>query len=171
MVRAMLRIRQAVGDDLDAIVDIHRQARDSYYRGVLSAGRHAEFRDAYARAVDAADRDVFCGEVDGEPVAFGALGPPFDPVVDADPGTVGQLVGLYVRPTHWGLGIGTALHGEAVRIWRSTGVTVARLEVWSGNARARAFYRRLGWLADGHERPGPGTSTFLRLSRAVAQRR
>ena len=173
MTRPDLTIRTATAEDLGRIVDIHRRARDTYYRGVLPAEvlddpqRHAEFHDAYAHAIQAPDRTVVCADAAGRTVAFMALGPPFAPASDADPATVGQLVGLYVHPAHWGHGAGTALHAHAVQVWQSTGISTAHLEVWNGNQRARAFYDRHGWQETGHDRPGPGGSRFLELTLTV----
>jgi ribosomal protein S18 acetylase RimI-like enzyme len=196
---ADVRIRRATTEDLDALVEIHLQARDTYYRGVIAdeelddPAEHAELRAAYERGIALSDwamseramservlservlservlseRAVLCAEQDGAVIGFVALGTPFEPVVDADPRTVGQLFGLYVRPSHWGVRVGSSLHEESVRFWRSAGVTTARLEVWESNERARAFYARRGWRPDGHQRPGPGDASFRRLCLGVS---
>jgi ribosomal protein S18 acetylase RimI-like enzyme len=167
-------IRQATVKDVDALVDIHRQARDTYYRGVIpdeeldDPTEHAEMRAAYERGIGRPDRDVRCAEQDGAVVGFATLGPPFEPVVDADPQTVGQLFGLYVKPSRWGRRVGGSLHEESVGVWQSTGITIARLEVWERNERALTFYLRRGWQPDGRRRPGAGDSSFVRLCLAVA---
>jgi ribosomal protein S18 acetylase RimI-like enzyme len=176
---ADVRIRRATTEDLDALVEIHLQARDTYYRGVIAdeelddPAEHAELRAAYERGMPLSERAlseraVLCAEQDGVVIGFVALGPPFEPVVDADPRTVGQLFGLYVRPSHWGVRVGSSLHEESVRFWRSAGVTTARLEVWEGNERAGAFYARRGWRPDGYQRPGPGDASFRRLCLGVS---
>nr|WP_240942858.1 GNAT family N-acetyltransferase [Planosporangium thailandense] len=120
-------------------------------------------RAAYERAVARPDRTALCAESGGGVVGFAALGPPFEPVEDADPGSVAQLFGLYVVPERWDRRIGSSLHDESVRRWRQAGVVTARLEVWERNERARAFYLRRGWRPDGHERPGPGGYPYLRM--------
>jgi hypothetical protein len=92
---AGVRIRQAMLDDVDTLVDIHCLARDTYYRGVVPDEQlddpieHAELRAAYERGIPRPDRTILCAEHDGTVVGFVALGPPFEPVVDADPRTVG----------------------------------------------------------------------------------
>jgi ribosomal protein S18 acetylase RimI-like enzyme len=168
-----VRIRPATVADVDALVEIHRQARDTYYRGVVpdeeldDPAEHAEMRAAYESRIPEPGRTVMCAEQDGAVVGFAALGPPFEPVVDADPQTVGQLFGLYVRPSHWDRRIGSRLHEESIRVWRGSGIATARLEVWDRNERARAFYVRRGWQPDGHRRPGPVDSGYIRLCLTV----
>lgn len=54
---------------------------------------------------------------------------------------------LYVRPTHRGAGLGTALFHRVEHdrsLWHGTPVAL-ELEVTPKNARARAFYERLGF--------------------------
>jgi ribosomal protein S18 acetylase RimI-like enzyme len=171
--QAPFRIRPATSDDLDALVAIHLAARDTYYRGVVpdqqldDPAAHAQFRDAYTHSIAAPERTVLCAQAGGAVVGFASLGPPFEPVTDTDPATVGQLVGLYVSPDHWGRGVGSALHEQCVHVWQATAITTGRLEVWEHNQRARDFYTRRGWRADGHRRPGPAESSFVRLCLAV----
>jgi hypothetical protein len=49
-------------------------------------------------------------------------------------------------------------------------VSTARVDVWSRNDRARAFYASHGWRPDGHRREGPAGFDFIRLVLAVAAR-
>lgn len=137
-----MEIRRALREDVDTLIAIHQVARRTYYGDLELPDDTGVLREAYTVSVGAPDRTVLCvdGE-DGRPVAFLSLGPPIPP---AGPST-GRLVGLYVEPAHWQRGIGGALHDAGVAVWRDTGVTEGHLEVWHGNARARAFYQRRGW--------------------------
>jgi ribosomal protein S18 acetylase RimI-like enzyme len=72
-----------------------------------------------------------------------------------------------VRPDHWRKGIGTALHEACMAAWRKGGITVGVVEVWSHNGRAQAFYESHGWRADGHTRPGPAGTEYVRLRRTI----
>jgi GNAT superfamily N-acetyltransferase len=63
--------------------------------------------------------------------------------------TLGELSALYVVPEEWGSGVAGALHEEAVAGMRELGATEATLWVVEGNTRARRFYEREGWTADG----------------------
>jgi putative acetyltransferase len=62
------------------------------------------------------------------------------------------LEALYLRPAAWGSGLAVVLHDLAVAELRARGVGEARLWVLEQNRRARRFYERLGWRADGTSR-------------------
>lgn len=62
------------------------------------------------------------------------------------------LEALYVRPAAWGSGVADELHAWAVAELRAAGVATARLWVLEENLRARRFYERHGWNADGTSR-------------------
>ena len=72
-------------------------------------------------------------------------------VVSARPG---RLEHLFVDPRNWRLGIGRQLHDAAVAVSSAAGVDRCQLEVLEENQRARAFYERLGWRADGRRVQG-----------------
>jgi GNAT superfamily N-acetyltransferase len=56
---------------------------------------------------------------------------------------------VYVSRDHRGTGVAAALIAEAEAQVRAKGHTEAWLAVVAGNARARAFYERMGWRDDG----------------------
>jgi len=62
------------------------------------------------------------------------------------------LEALYVLPPAWGSGLADALHDAAVAELRAQGIAQARLWTLERNARARRFYERHGWSADGTTR-------------------
>jgi GNAT superfamily N-acetyltransferase len=62
------------------------------------------------------------------------------------------LEALYVAPPAWGTGVADRLHDAAVAELRARGVDRARLWVLEENHRARRFYERHGWAADGTSR-------------------
>jgi ribosomal protein S18 acetylase RimI-like enzyme len=163
-----MEIRLAQASDTAAVAEVHITARNAYYDGHVDVEamdrRAAQLRMFYSRDLhDRFDRKVWCAEVDGEVVGMAMVGPPGDILGP----WVGQLYQLHVHPDHWRRGIGTALHTACLDAWRATGVTVGVLEVWSSNERAQAFYESHGWRPDGHTRPGPGDSTYLRLRRTI----
>ena len=69
---------------------------------------------------------------------------------------------VYVSAAHRGTGVAAALLAEAERQVRANGHAKAWLAVVAGNARARAFYERAGWLDEGpfdyEPRPRAGRS-------------
>ncbi len=64
---------------------------------------------------------------------------------DPDFGAEGQVVGLHVLPTHWGHGVGGALHDAAIARLVEDGYRVAGLWVIAANERARSMYTSRGW--------------------------
>ncbi|MFD9032493.1 GNAT family N-acetyltransferase [Streptomyces sp. NPDC059567] len=151
-------IRIATADDLDAIAALHLEARSTYYRGHIpdvefeGPEELARTREGWSRAV--ARGTVLCAERDGRPVGVAAYGR-----VDG----VMTLTQLHVLPARWRAGVGTALHGACVDLWRSMGVETARLEVFERNERARAFYAAHGWTPD-TDAPRSGRHLVLRLT-------
>ncbi|MER5431922.1 GNAT family protein [Streptomyces sp. NPDC002588] len=167
-------LRPARLDDLDEITDLHTQARTAYYRaGGLpdtdpELHSHPEAlsrrRAMWRRAVEDDALTVLCATQADELVGILAMGPPLD--ADVSPTTAAQLHQIHVRPGHWGQGIGTHLHTAFVDRLREASLSTGVLEHWSRNTRAHAFYTRHAWHPDGHHRPGPADTTYIRLRRS-----
>ncbi|MEV6160653.1 GNAT family N-acetyltransferase [Streptomyces sp. NPDC052052] len=138
-------IRTATPEDLDAVVQLHTEARATYYRGHLPEEEYAgaaevgRSREGWSRAIRREDATVLCAERDGALAGIAAYS-----VRDG----VMNLTQLHVAPSHWRTGIGTALHTACVDAWRRNGIGGARLEVFLHNARAQAFYADRGWTPD-----------------------
>jgi ribosomal protein S18 acetylase RimI-like enzyme len=69
-----------------------------------------------------------------------------------DDGTDGELFAIYVDPDHWGSGAGRDLIVAGEKRLSELGYTDAILWVLEDNPRARRFYERAGWSADGGRR-------------------
>jgi ribosomal protein S18 acetylase RimI-like enzyme len=69
----------------------------------------------------------------------------------AAPGTIGEVYGFYVRPDHWGSEVANNLMDATLSTLGTDGWPFARLWVLKDNPRARRFYERHGWIADGAE--------------------
>jgi GNAT superfamily N-acetyltransferase len=68
------------------------------------------------------------------------------PVGDAG---LGHLRNLFVRQDQWGTGLARLLHDAAVEEARRRGYRELRLFAAAGQARARRFYEREGWVQRG----------------------
>jgi GNAT superfamily N-acetyltransferase len=68
---------------------------------------------------------------------------------------VAEVAPIYVLPSHWRHGIGTALMDAATTSLRDDGYAAAVLWVLEANAPARAFYVARGFAPDGAERDEP----------------
>ncbi len=94
--------------------------------------------------------------LDDDVVGFAIAGPDREP--DLDVGF--KLFAMNVRRAWWGSGLAARLHEVAV------GERDAYLWVLHNNGRARAFYRRNGYVADGVERVDPDfAATIVRMVR------
>jgi ribosomal protein S18 acetylase RimI-like enzyme len=74
-----------------------------------------------------------------------------------DPPTGWHLVGMWVAPEHRGQGVADELVGSVCALAKDAGAVSVTLWVADANDRARAFYRRLGFVPTGERqllRPG-----------------
>ena len=127
--------------------------------GLTASRTLAEFADRAPRRV----ADTTVAEVDGVPAGFVM-------VVGA------EVEQVYVAATHRGSGVADVLLDEAERQVAAGGHDEAWLAVVEGNARARRFYERRGWVDGGavpYEVTSGGTtyvSPCRRYVKAVAAR-
>lgn len=146
-------VRLARPDDAPALADVQVAAWRAAYRGLLA--------DAFLDALTPATRlprwrtrleaepgtEVRVFEEGGRLLGYCAVSPSRDG--DADPARCAELQAVYVRPESWRSGIGSALCRDALAALRARGATEVTLWVLRQNARARAFYARLGFAPDG----------------------
>jgi GNAT superfamily N-acetyltransferase len=107
-----------------------------------------------------ADADVYCliaesgsglvGQITFLPAARAP-----HPVEDS---SLAHVSNLFVRRDYWGVGLASELHRAALDAADARGFTEFRLFVAAGQARARRFYEREGWLPAGEpcDDPIPG---------------
>lgn len=119
----------------------------------LSVERRAERWTTTIAAQEAdpgQDVRVWVVERDGLVAGFVATGRSRDD--DTEPGT-GEVRAIYVAPEAWSTGLGSALLRAAATDLHSRGYAPLVLWVLQANRRARRFYERAGWHADGAGRP------------------
>ncbi|MEV0848294.1 GNAT family N-acetyltransferase [Streptomyces sp. NPDC049954] len=111
-------------------------------RGAVSRARADWFRRSRATVTD-----LLAVDEDGAPLCWVSMGPYRDEH-SATVSGVSEVYALYAEPDRIGTGVGRLLI-EAVhtRVEHRT-----RLWVLAGNTRARRFYERAGYRADGAER-------------------
>ncbi|MGN6868545.1 MAG: GNAT family N-acetyltransferase, partial [Solirubrobacteraceae bacterium] len=95
-----------------------------------------------------ADADVCClvAESGTELVGQITLLPAARAARPVDDSSLAHISNLIVRRDHWGGGLASALHRAALEAAHARGFTALRLFVAAGQARARRFYEREGWL-------------------------
>ena len=139
-------LRPATPDDAPSVAEIwHAGWTEAHLGRVPESLVHARTAESFSRR--AADRvgDTVVATRDDVVCGFAMT---FHDEVDQ----------VYVAPSGRGSGAATALLGEAERRFRDAGHASAWLAVVGGNARARAFYERQGWVDEGpftHDAPGP----------------
>ena len=149
-----LFVRAAVPADAEAIAHVHVASWRSAYRGLLPHAYLAELTvDQRAprwrqrlRRVGPREH-VLVATCDAGLVGFASAGPTRDR--DRDDRLTGELYAIYLLEEEWGRGAGRALHEAAVTALREAGFRDATLWVLGPNDRARRFYERNGWAADG----------------------
>jgi GNAT superfamily N-acetyltransferase len=128
---------------------VHTRSWQAAYESVFGAERLATIDRAgreqwWGRCIREGLETVLVAEDRGGGViAFASVGP------DRDDATRGELYAIYALPEAWGTGAGHALMDEAVAALRDAGHADAVLWVLADNPRARRFYEREGWSADG----------------------
>ncbi|MFD8050137.1 GNAT family N-acetyltransferase [Streptomyces chartreusis] len=152
-----IRIRPMTPADCDRVAEIRIGGWRSAYRGLipqsyldaLDVARDAERRRGYFSQGDASVLDLVA-ERDGEIVGWACQGPYRDGEARTEDV---ELYAIYVDPGRYGTGIGHALLQESVRRCTAAGHPRMLLWVLKDNARARRFYERAGFRADGAEEP------------------
>jgi RimJ/RimL family protein N-acetyltransferase len=154
----MISVRTATVDDSERIADIHVKTWQAAYAGILPQDflDHLEVdaRTAtWRRAIDGRRRPgaILLAEVDGEVVGFIAVGGYRRPEGGLDR-TIGEVFAIYVAAEHWSTRAGHALMRAAVDHLADHGLAEIRLWVFADNPRARRFYERFGYVADGETR-------------------
>lgn len=132
--------RWAVPEDAEALADVHIATWQKAYEGILPSD--------FLTGLDRRGRVRFWNRqlrrgarvsVTGNPVAG------FCYAGDSEAEGWGEIYAIYVRPEHWGEGLGHALFVAGQDHLRDRGHDRALLWVLRDNRRARDFYERQGW--------------------------
>ena len=153
-------LRRARAGEAETLARIQAEASLAALAHVFPPDRypfpHDEVRARWRRVLADADAQVLVAESGGDVVGLAAV-------------CRGWLDGLYVVPAWWGEGVAPLLHDRALAL---LGPGEARLWVLEQNARARRFYERRGWRANGTTRvvpfpPNPLDVGYSRLARSA----
>ncbi len=160
-----ITVRSALSEDAERLGSIHVRAWQTAYRGIMLDGfldgLDAASRSDYWRAslsgrssdgqVDAEWPTgllaVLVALLDGDVVAMASVGGNRSPDEESSPS--GELWMLNADPAVWGSGVAAVLLAEALAVLAQEGHSGAVLWVVEQNHRARRFYEREGWTADG----------------------
>lgn len=139
-------VRKASLDDVEEIGRVHYEAHVQTYSGKFPAGVIEGFPASqrslmWSRFLIGHFGELWVAQLDAHIVGFASVGTPREPAPIRDC----ELGSLYVLAPHHGSGLGqelldAALAGRKASLW-----------VLDDNPRARAFYARNGFVADGAE--------------------
>lgn len=145
-------IRQASLEDVSTLAHVHRESRSWYYQ--VPPDPDDGWEALWQGMLSDPQQSTYVGQDQGgSVVGFVSSKQP-----NRDGGPV-KLDSLYILPSHFAQGIGSALYRKFDDCERRGGS--ALLEVWSANSRAIAFYVRRGWVATSTKRPGPREHPFV----------
>ncbi|KES08771.1 acetyltransferase [Streptomyces toyocaensis] len=144
--------------DCEGVAEIRIRGWQHAYRGLvpqpyldgLDARADAERHRARLLGGDGSVVDLVAEAAGGELVGWASSGPYRDG--DVRTGDA-ELYALYLRPEHIGRGVGRTLLAEAAHRCASGGPRRMYLWVLEHNTRARRFYERAGFAADGAGEP------------------
>jgi GNAT superfamily N-acetyltransferase len=153
-----MEIRRASVSDAAEIAAVHVRTWQAAYAHVFGVERLAHL-DVDRRVAGwtrelSAGEPIFVADEEGRVVGFVSVG-------------ACELYAIYALPEAWGNGAGPALMRAAVGQLREDGCGEAVLWVLEDNPRARRFYEREGWEADG----GRKEDDFLGVSVAEVRYR
>ena len=146
-----MEIRRATIADAPALARVHVAAWRSAYVGVMPDAYLADLDEArFSRGWVSSLEDRVATTLvgisnDGRVGGFASTGPARDKV----PGVTGELWALNLHPVAIGSGLAMPLHRAALDSLASAGHASVYLWVVRDNPRARRFYQREGWTADG----------------------
>ncbi|MGD3109466.1 N-acetyltransferase family protein [Streptomyces sp. YGL11-2] len=150
----MVHVREMDGADIEVVSTIRVQGWQAAYAGIVPQA----YLDAMTVECDASQRRQLFSHPrrksrdlvaldDRGPVGWICFGPCRSEISGL--GQVGEVYALYVSPDLVGQGIGRRLLGEAHAQMKRQGFEASALWVLCDNQRARRFYERAGYQADG----------------------
>jgi GNAT superfamily N-acetyltransferase len=147
-------LRTAEPADVPALLDITREGFETYRAFAPPGWELPDFSEEQVVAID----DVatwIVAEDGGAPVGHALLIPADRSRAPAGDPSLGHLMQLFVRRSHWGTGVARALHAEVLAEAPPRGFSAVRLFTPAQQARARRFYEREGWQAvdERHDAP------------------
>jgi ribosomal protein S18 acetylase RimI-like enzyme len=147
-------VRPATTGDARAIATVHIDAWRVAYKDIMPGGYLAALdvatgSERWLRTVTAGTPRVFVATTSDSVAGWIAFGPSRDDDVDAH---CAEIEAIYVAPSFWKRGVGTALITTALERLHSEGYSLATLWVLKDNKPAQSFYVQRGFLADGSAR-------------------
>lgn len=157
----MAFVRPALVSDAEPIARVHVRSWQQAYRGMVPddyldalspTGRAQRLREMLSVEDGPFRTLVVCPDDNGqagEARGFAHIGPYREQGSEEIDDKVGEVLAIYVDPAWQGQGAGRALMDAAVAWQAARGRDEVRLWVLDANWKARRFYERYGFVADG----------------------
>jgi len=161
-----VNVLDARSEDANAIGRVHVRAWRAAYRGLVAdayldaldeRARAERWRELLETRMDRTKKFLIARR-SADVVGFAFVGP------DRDDLGVGEVYALYVDPDAWGTGVAQPLLAHATAALAALEHAEGVLWVLRGNARARRFYEKAGWLADGAEKLAEESANGVRVT-------
>jgi ribosomal protein S18 acetylase RimI-like enzyme len=153
MTTLTIDIRRAVLEDAIAIADVHHEAWQGAYAGIiphkaLTAMLERRREEWWARAIRLSTQ-ILVAEAGGEIVGYATLGPNRAQQLAQK----GEIYELYVKPEYQGIGLGSRLLRTARRCLADMALNGTVIWALEDNTLAVSFYRNAGGrdIAEGIE--------------------
>jgi ribosomal protein S18 acetylase RimI-like enzyme len=149
-----MQIEVATAEDCRAVAEVHVQAWQHAYKGILPepylASLSVDAREAmWRRMVKEQPSHLLLARSAGQVLGFVAFGASRD--VGASP-SCAEILAFYVQPAAWSTGVGRLLWLEALRRAQEEAYESITLWVIAGNERAIRFYERAGFVVEPESR-------------------
>jgi ribosomal protein S18 acetylase RimI-like enzyme len=145
-----MKIQPATLEDCHAIAEVHVESWQHAYRGLLPEEYLAslsvtERETMWRHMLDLPSSHLLVARAADGIVGLIAFGASRD---DDAPNDRAEIWAIYVQPTSWSTGAGRLLWLEALQRIAAEGYEEVSLWVIAGNARARRFYERAGFVVE-----------------------
>lgn len=145
----MVQIRHATYNDLIPLAEIQTLSWKSAFSDILSDTTLNKYTDLdkcvkiLEKAYNSGNGYLYIGSIDEKPCAelFWCRGKELE--------RSAEIVALHSIPESWGCGVGKAIMDKAMEDIFDNGFKKAYLWVFEQNKRARRFYEKYGFAADG----------------------
>ena len=147
-----MNIRKATETDIPAIASLHIEGWKGAYGGIVDQAYldtlSLDMRiKSWTEWMAAQESDTFLAEADSKAAGFVTIGRTKTPPPGSSPirpSHSGEIYALYLHPSAWRQGIGTALLKHAARELKARKHSTLCLWVLDANVRGKAFYEKMG---------------------------
>lgn len=148
----MPSIRKADTADIPVIAALHIEGWKGAYGGIVDQSYLDSLTVAqriadWTQWMQSGESEVFIADEEDKAAGFVVIGRTKTPPPGSSPirpSHSGEIYALYLRPDMWRRGIGTALIKHAARELKDRKHSTICLWVLDANARAKAFYEKMG---------------------------